>query len=88
MEKRKTIYIYIYILNIFTLQVWSSDEILDSLAQTGGETLNNSIPVKTKKTFMHTAVGSIKSITYGWGAHEQNPEKQMDNENTDYENDT
>lgn len=59
--------IYIFFLNIFTLQVWSSDEILDSLAQTGGETLNNSIPVKTKKTFMHTAVGSIKSITYGWG---------------------
>lgn len=37
------------------MQVWSSDEILDSLAQTGGETLNNSIPVKTKKTFMFTA---------------------------------
>ncbi len=39
------------------MQVWSSDEILDSLAQTGGETLNNSIPVKTKKT--------AHSITYG-----------------------
>lgn len=40
--------------NIFTMQVWSSDEILDSLAQTGGETLNNSIPVKTKDMYVYS----------------------------------
>ncbi len=52
MKEKSNIFFY-----IFTMQVWSSDEILDSLAQTGGETLNNSIPVKTKKT--------AHSITYG-----------------------
>ncbi len=62
---------------IFTMQVWSSDEILDSLAQTGGETLNNSIPVKTKK-----------QLTVSRMDAQQNQQKQMDNENTDYENHT
>ncbi len=66
-----------YFFYIFTMQVWSSDEILDSLAQTGGETLNNSIPVKTKR-----------QLTVSRMDAQQNQQKQMDNENTDYENHT
>lgn len=64
---------------IFTLatQDPSSEGILDASAQTGRETLHNSIPVIMKRhLFM------LNRELYLGGGSQQNPQKQMENENT------
>lgn len=62
------------------MHVLPSDGILGTSAQTGGETLNNSIPVKIKR---HLCLWlTAQRVLYMGGCSQQNPQKQMDNENT------